>query len=556
MNPANAATSGRARLLVPMLFVLMHFGVSAQNITLTEIVTTDTANPGYVPPGLGTGTFENFYQYSLDGDDLWFVASIDYGGGSSSGGNLYLGDGGPVSEIVDAGVAHPDGVGIFSSTERVSAQSGTATFSARGFGGSEPWGIYQYDGVQITKILTQSTQLPGSSQTFVEYRMVAMEDDAFAFIGRAFGPNIDGIYHYQNSVLTTIADSTMMLPGGGDTYGAFDLNNLQLAGGHASFLRRNPMDNKFTLYEWDSVQVNRVAGPGDPVPGMAETFDDVPYYGHGQNAFGDQKLAYVGLWNTNHYGLFKSENGATDLIAQTTQQVPGEVDDFFAVFHPATGPLGTAFRGLWLDSSNGNAQVYGIYFEHAGEVFKVLDSRDMIGGLPYTTNGISNTSLSGNQLAVLLLDSNSGRIALVRAEIEIDADLSLDKRGCHKKVRPGQTIHYRLSVKNQGAFSATGVTLTDALPADFNFVSSTPAGLCNANAGTVTCQLPNLAAAGATDLSIEVQVDPGASSGPRINSASVSSAEVDPSAGNNTDSDGTTVDGGLVFAGGMEQCRV
>jgi uncharacterized repeat protein (TIGR01451 family) len=114
------------------------------------------------------------------------------------------------------------------------------------------------------------------------------------------------------------------------------------------------------------------------------------------------------------------------------------------------------------------------------------------------------------------------------------ADLALTKTDSPDPVLVGGTLTYTLTVTNNGPNSATGVTLTDSLPANVTFVSSNPAApTCSQAAGVVTCNLGTIAS-GANSV-VTISVTPQAAAVPSVtNSASVTAAEVDPNSANNT----------------------
>jgi uncharacterized repeat protein (TIGR01451 family) len=128
------------------------------------------------------------------------------------------------------------------------------------------------------------------------------------------------------------------------------------------------------------------------------------------------------------------------------------------------------------------------------------------------------------------------------------ADLSLTKSDSPDPVLTGQALTYTLTARNNGPSSATGVTVTDALPAGASFGSATPSqGSCSTAGGTVSCELGTLAndARAAVEIKIKSQ-----SEGTIANTASAAGAEGDPDSANNTATEPTTV----TLAPGQPNC--
>lgn len=100
----------------------------------------------------------------------------------------------------------------------------------------------------------------------------------------------------------------------------------------------------------------------------------------------------------------------------------------------------------------------------------------------------------------------------------------------------GDDVTYNLTATNQGPNKADSVTVTDALPAGMDFVSAS-AG-CSNSGGTVTCSMGTLASGASA--SATITVSPSAA-GTYNNTATVSAAQPDPSAGNNSSSATTMV---------------
>lgn len=122
--------------------------------------------------------------------------------------------------------------------------------------------------------------------------------------------------------------------------------------------------------------------------------------------------------------------------------------------------------------------------------------------------------------------------------VEPAADLSLAKTA-PATVTAGGTLTYTLTVSNHGPDTATGVTLTDPLPAGETFVSAS-AG-CTAAAQAVTCALPDLASGAQEAATITVAVGFSLADQTVLNTAHVGANEVDVDPSNNNATAPTTV---------------
>jgi uncharacterized repeat protein (TIGR01451 family) len=122
------------------------------------------------------------------------------------------------------------------------------------------------------------------------------------------------------------------------------------------------------------------------------------------------------------------------------------------------------------------------------------------------------------------------------------ADLSLAKSDGSDDAVGGQDLTYTLTVHNAGPGDATGVTLTDPLPAGTTFVSAAASqGSCGPVSGVVSCGLGALADGGSATVTLvvataEVDVDTVVT-----NTASVDGAEPDPDGTDDSASDSTTL---------------
>ncbi len=121
-----------------------------------------------------------------------------------------------------------------------------------------------------------------------------------------------------------------------------------------------------------------------------------------------------------------------------------------------------------------------------------------------------------------------------------NVDLAITLTGSAATAIPGATFTYTVTVNNAGPIAATGVVVTDTLPAGLTFVSGNGTGVTvTNNAGVVTASLGTLAAGASRSFTIVVSVASSVT-GTIANSVNVSSTETDSNFGNNQASLNTT----------------
>ncbi|MDQ2700369.1 MAG: DUF11 domain-containing protein, partial [Actinomycetota bacterium] len=118
------------------------------------------------------------------------------------------------------------------------------------------------------------------------------------------------------------------------------------------------------------------------------------------------------------------------------------------------------------------------------------------------------------------------------------ADLQVIKKltspGPDDEVKTGDTVTYKVTVKNNGPSNATGVALYDALPTGLTDVTTDkPVGDCPVAAGAITCAVGNLANGASFTVTVTGTVKTGQSE--LVNTASATGNESDPNPGNNQD---------------------
>jgi uncharacterized repeat protein (TIGR01451 family) len=105
-------------------------------------------------------------------------------------------------------------------------------------------------------------------------------------------------------------------------------------------------------------------------------------------------------------------------------------------------------------------------------------------------------------------------------------DLEMTKTG-PALVTEGTNAVYTLTAKNLGPTTATGVTITDPVPAGSTFVSAPG---CTLAAGAVTCAVGTLASGASQSFTLTVRAGSGSS---LVNTATVAGLQTDPNLANN-----------------------
>ena len=102
----------------------------------------------------------------------------------------------------------------------------------------------------------------------------------------------------------------------------------------------------------------------------------------------------------------------------------------------------------------------------------------------------------------------SNNDASAQVTVEPAAALAVTQADSPDPAHVGEDVTYTVQVHNDGPDNADAVTLTDTLPGGSTFETATPStGTCSETAGTVTCDLGSLAAAGDASVAITVKPD-------------------------------------------------
>ena len=119
-------------------------------------------------------------------------------------------------------------------------------------------------------------------------------------------------------------------------------------------------------------------------------------------------------------------------------------------------------------------------------------------------------------------------------------DLSITQTDSPDPVNVASGLSYTLTAANAGPEDATGIVVTDTLPAGVVYQSaSATQGVCSEASGVVTCTVGDLAAG--TSATINIAVTAPFATGTITNNATISGNESDPISSNNASAESTTV---------------
>lgn len=162
-------------------------------------------------------------------------------------------------------------------------------------------------------------------------------------------------------------------------------------------------------------------------------------------------------------------------------------------------------------------------------------------GVCSTFNWTPGGNQGGNFPMLFSVTDQAGNQTRCEVSITVQpiSDVAISKTASPAALSVGGAITYTMVANNSGPSQASGVVITDTLPAGVNFVSvTTTLGSCSVAGSVVTCTLGAMASGGNATVIVTGMA---ATQGAKVNTASVSSGSLDPVAANNSATASVTV---------------
>jgi hypothetical protein len=228
----------------------------AMGDSLSVIANENTPIPG------GGGDFSSFLGVSADGGNVVFQGAPD---DTVTDAGIYFHDGTAIQVVADRNTPIPGGTGNFETFSGYSVDGDSVVFHGRGRVFPPQEGVYLYDGTAIRVVADQNTVVPGGAVKFSSFSRVSTEGGDVAFVGS--GPGHLGVFLDTGGSLSIIADVHTPMPNGG-LFEVFD--HVSLDGGDVTFEGGRQFEPKTGIYRKTAGgSLSVVSDFQTPIPGRS-----------------------------------------------------------------------------------------------------------------------------------------------------------------------------------------------------------------------------------------------------------------------------------------------
>lgn len=394
-------------LLVPAIAASSSV-VSAQAITFTKIVDTNTLIPG------GSGNFDNLrnsnaYPAISNGNVVF------WGQGAAAEGIYLYTPGSGLSVVADASTAVPGGTGNFVHFYGPDISGNNIVFNG------DNNGIYTSDGSTIDVVADTHTQIPDSAANFALFGLLPSIDGTnVAFRGQ--GGGADGVHTSIGGVLSRVADKTTAIPGGSGMFTAFvdpDLDGTSVAVVGIGSGQQG-------IYTDFGGALAVVQDRDSPIPSTTVTEDFTFFYSVTTSG---GIVTFRGADNqtgsSRRFGVYQAAAGSVVAIADWDTPIPSGSFNFRNFGEISSSGGAVAFYGRHSSTSTPQG---GIYTDLGGSLINVINLGSMVDGETvkdeFDTNPqIGRSALSGNEI-VFFVEFDGGSEAIYVATIGCSGDIN------------------------------------------------------------------------------------------------------------------------------------
>jgi len=260
------------------------------------------------------------------------------------------------------------------------------------FEGSGQSGIYFFNGTTLTKVADRNTPIPGGVGNFTGFSYSGISGRNVPFVGRG-GSGQEGIYCFDGAALRIVADRNTPIPGGVGNFTNFDVP--VISGNNVAFIGGNSSTDKYGIYLFNGTTLSKVADFNTPVPGGSGNFTQFYYL-----AISGGNAAFWGLDSLGQRGVYLFSNGGLSKVADFNTSVPGGVGTFVSIDSSEISGDNVAVRGM--DQSGIQR---GIYLFNGTTLSKVADRNTPVPGGSGNFRDISYPKISGDLIVFHAVDS-------------------------------------------------------------------------------------------------------------------------------------------------------